>query len=111
MSNVWGIQLLIMHLIGVVVWRGYLHSARKIENDLVDTNISLAPCGHHGIANLHGKFGFCLRECFWAVFVPEVCSMLCGVFVRQLSNQLGVSNRQVQGLLLGIAEHDIPKAG
>jgi len=89
---------------------GDLYGARKIENNLVNVNISFAPCSHHGVANLNREFGFCLRECFRTVFIPEVRSVLRAVFVCQLSNQLGMCNRKVQGLFLGITEYDIAEA-
>jgi hypothetical protein len=88
-----------------MIRRADLDCRRQIEDDaLVMARTRMSPSLLHSVAELDRKVGLGLRECLWAVLVSESTARSGSYLVRQLADEFGVMHRQLNRLLLGIAE-------
>ena len=93
-----------------MVWGCNLDGSRKVENDLVQMiRPSSTPCPFDSVTQFDRKLGFCLRKRFWAVLVPELCTVFSRALISQFANDLGVLDGELEGLLFGVLEDDVTK--
>ena len=90
-----------------MIWRSNLNSCGKVECNPLITQTSFTPRGLHCLAYLDHKVWLCLRERFRAVLVLELGTVLRSGLVNELSDDFGVPDGKLKGLLLAVAEDDI----
>ena len=90
-----------------MIWRSNLDSCGEVECNPLITQTGFTPRSLHCLAYLDRKVWLCLRESFRAVLVLELGAILRGGFVDELSDNFGVPDGKLKGLLFAVAEDDI----
>lgn len=105
-----GEKTIVTYLVSIVVRSSNLHSRRQVEDDPINANVCFPPCSFDSVTDFDHEFRFCLRECFRAVLIPEVGSILGGGLIRKLPDYFGVGDSELQSLLLGGVEYNVAEA-
>lgn len=96
------------HLVSIRVGRSDLDGSGQVEDDgvLLGPVETLIPGLHNGIADLDGKLRLSLGKCLGAVLELPVGLVAAGFsLVDELSDELGVLDGELDGLLFRVSEH------
>jgi len=84
-----------------MVWGPYLHCRGQVDDKaIMELGTMLAPSSLDILAQSHSEVDVSLRECFWAVLVPELGSVLDTILVGELPYEIGMLYGQSDALLL-----------
>lgn len=99
------------YLIRIVIrWRD-LDCGGQVEDDPLIARPCLAPSSLDRLADFDGKVRLGLCESLRAVFILELGSVLRGALLGQLAHDFGMTDSEVDGLLLRVAEDDVAEEG